>query len=57
MKDPILKEEFHTNCKKTNKQTNRNLLCNVMKKRKQAYCNKYFETDWNDIKVTSSTKR
>ena len=31
-KDPILKEEFHTNYKKY-----RNLLCTFMKKRKQAH--------------------
>ena len=38
MKDPILKEEFHTNYKK-----NRNLLSTLMKKSKQAYYDKYFE--------------
>ena len=37
-KDPILKEEFHTNYKKY-----RNLLSTLMKKSKQAYYDKYFE--------------
>ena len=37
-KDPILKEEFHTNYKKY-----RNLLSTLMKKSKQAYYEKYFE--------------
>ena len=37
-KDPILKEEFHTNYKKYRK-----LLSTLMKKSKQAYYNKYFE--------------
>ena len=37
-KDPILKEEFHTNQKKY-----RNLLSTLMKKSKQAYYDKYFE--------------
>ena len=41
-KDPILKEEFHTNCKKY-----RNLLSTLMKKCKQAYYDKYFERNWN----------
>ena len=44
-KDPILKEEFHTNYKKY-----RNLLSTLMKKRKQAYYDKYFERNWNNIK-------
>ena len=35
-KDPVLKEEFHTKYKKY-----RNLLSTLMKKSKQAYCNKY----------------
>ena len=37
-KDPILKEEFHTNYKKC-----RNLLSTLMNKSKQAYYDKYFE--------------
>ena len=37
-KDPILKEECHTNYKKY-----RNLLSTLMKKSKQAYYDKYFE--------------
>ena len=37
-KDPILKEEFHTNYKKY-----RNLLSTLMKKSKQVYYDKYFE--------------
>ena len=46
-KDPILKEEFDTNYKKY-----RNLLSTLMKKSKQAYYDKYFETNWNNIKNT-----
>ena len=46
-KDPILKEEFHTNYKKY-----RNLLSSLMKKSKQAYYDKYFERNWNNIKNT-----
>ena len=46
-KDPILKEKFHTNYKKY-----RNLLSNLMKKSKQAYYEKYFERNWNNIKNT-----
>ena len=44
-KDPILKEEFHTNYKKYG-----NLLSILMKKSKQAYYDKYFEKKWNNIK-------
>ena len=46
-KDPILKEEFHTNYKKY-----RNLLSTIMKKSKHAYYDKYFERNWNNIKIT-----
>ena len=46
-KDPILKEEFHTNWKKY-----RNLLSTLIKKSKQAYYDKYFERNWNNIKNT-----
>ena len=46
-KDPVLKEEFHTNYKKY-----RNLLSTLMKKIKQAYYDKYFEKNWNNIKNT-----
>ena len=46
-KDPILKEEFHTNYKKY-----RNLLSTLMKKSKQAYYDKHFERNWNNIKNT-----
>ena len=46
-KDPVLKEEFHTNYKKY-----RNLLSTLMKKSKQAYYDKYFEKKWNNIKNT-----
>ena len=46
-KDPILKEEFPTNYKKY-----RNLLSTLMKKSKQAYYDKYFERNWNNIKNT-----
>ena len=44
-KDPVLKEEFHTKCKKY-----RNLLSTLMKKNKQAYFDKYFERNWDNIK-------
>ena len=46
-KDPILTEEFHTNYKKY-----RNLLSTLMRKSKQAYYDKYFERNWNNIKNT-----
>ena len=46
-KDPIPKEDFHTNYKKY-----RNLLSTLMKKSKQAYFDKYFEANWNNIKNT-----
>ena len=46
-KDPILKEEFHTNYKKY-----RNLLSTLMMNILQAYYDKYFERNWNDIKNT-----
>ena len=46
-KDPILKEEFHTNYKKY-----RNLLSTLMKKSKRAYFDKYFERNWSNIKNT-----
>ena len=42
-KDPILKEECHTNYKKNI----RNLLSTLMKKSKQAYYDIYFERNWN----------
>ena len=42
-RDPILKEEFHTNHKKY-----RNLFSTPMKRHKQAY----YETNWNNIKNT-----
>ena len=45
-KDPILKEEFHTNYKKYG-----NLL-STTKKSKHAYYDKYFEKKWNNIKNT-----
>ena len=45
--DPILKEEFHTNYK-----IYRNLLSTLMKKSRQAYYDKYFERNWNNIKNT-----
>ena len=40
-KEPILKEEFH-----------RNVLSTLMKKSKQAYYDKNFERNWNNIKNT-----
>ena len=46
-KDPILKEEFHTNYKKY-----RNLLSTLLKKSKQVYYDKYFQRNWNNIKNT-----
>ena len=46
-KDPVLKVEFGT---KYNKY--RNLLSTLMKKRRQAYYDKYFERNWNNIKNT-----
>ena len=45
--DPVLKEECHTNYKKYI-----NLLCILLKKSKQAYYDKYFERNWNNIKNT-----
>ena len=47
-KDPILKEEFHTDYKKY-----RNLLSTLMKKSKQAYYNKYVEKNSDFISVFS----
>ena len=41
----MLKEECHTNYKKY-----RNLLSTLMKKSKQAYYDRYFERNWNNIK-------
>ena len=46
-KDLILKEEFHTNYKKC-----RNLLYTLIKRCKQACYDKYFETNWYNIKNT-----
>ena len=46
-RDPILKKGFHTKYK-----IYRNLLSNLMKKSKQAYYDKYFERNWNNIKNT-----
>ena len=47
MKHPILKEETYIEFKNY-----RNMLSALMKKSKQAYYNKYFETNWNNIKNT-----
>ena len=47
MKDLILKGKFHTNYKKY-----RNFLSTLIKKSKQAYYDKYFETNWNDVNNT-----
>ena len=44
-KDHILKEKFHTSYKKY-----RNLLSTLKKKSKQAYYDKYFERNWNNVK-------
>ena len=49
-KYPILKEEFHTNYKKY-----RNLFTAVLKRSKQAYYDKYFNT-WKGIKSLISLK-
>ena len=46
-KDPILKGRFHTNYKKY-----RDFLSTLIKRSKQAYYDKYFETNWNDFKNT-----
>ena len=46
-KDLVLKEEFHTNYKKYG-----NLLSTLMKRSKQAYFDKYFVANWNNIKNT-----
>ena len=43
----ILKEEIHAEYKNYRK-----LLSTLMKKSKQAYYNKYFETNWNNMKNT-----
>ena len=43
----MLKEETHIE-----HENHRNLLSTIMKKSKQAYYNKYFETNWNNIKNT-----
>ena len=44
-KDPILKEGCHTNYKKY-----RNLLSTLVKKSQQAYYDRYFERNWNNVK-------
>ena len=46
-KHPVLKQETHIECKNY-----RNMLSTLMKKSKQAYYNKDFETNWNNIKNT-----
>ena len=46
-KDPIIKGRFHTNYKKY-----RDFLSTLIKRSKQAYYDKYFETNWNDFKNT-----
>ena len=46
-KYPILKEKIPIEYKNY-----RNLLSTLIKKSKQAYYNKYFETNWNNIKNT-----
>ena len=42
-----MKEEYRIEYKNC-----RNLLSTLMKKSKQAYYNQYFETNWNNIKIT-----
>ena len=44
-KDPLLKEECHTNHKK-----HRNLLSTLMKKSKEVYYEKYFKRNWDNTK-------
>ena len=44
-KNPILKEECHTNYKKY-----KNLISTLMKKSKLAYYDRYFEKNWKKIK-------
>ena len=51
-KDPTLKEEFHINYKK-----HINLLSTLMKRSKQAYYDKHFKTNWNNIKNTCKGKK
>ena len=46
-KAPVLKKEFHTKYKKY-----WNLLSSLIKKSKQAFYDKYFERNWNNIKNT-----
>ena len=46
-KHPILKEEIHNEYKNF-----RNMLSTLMNKSKQAHYDKYFETNWNNIKNT-----
>ena len=46
-KDPIPKKEFHTNYKK-----HINLLSSLMENNKQAYYDKHFEKNWNNIRNT-----
>ena len=50
-KDPILKQECHTNYKKY-----RNLLSTPMKKSKQAYYDRYFEKNWKRNKIPHFSK-
>ena len=50
-KDPIIKEECHTNFKKY-----RNLLSTLMKKSKQAYYDRYFEKNWKNINTWKGIK-
>ena len=45
-KEAILKEKFRTNYKKY-----RNFLSTLMKKSKQAYYDKYFERNWDNIRT------
>ena len=46
-KDPQIKAECHEKYKKY-----RNLLSTLMKKSKQIYYTKYFESNWNNIRNT-----
>ena len=49
-KGPILKEETHIEYKNYRK-----LLSTLLTKSKRAYCNKHFETNWNNCKTVASS--
>ena len=49
-KGPILKEETHIEYKNYRK-----LLSTLLTKSKRAYCNKHFETNWNNCRTVASS--